>query len=410
MAKRERKKVVYATTVGSSAHSLLRGQLAWLKENDWQVVLCTTPDVEARLAAGREQVLLKGISMKRGIAPLSDAVSLTRWIYFLMRFRPDVINVGTPKAGLLGGIAGWVTRVPKRVYLVRGLRLEGSRPPLSWVLWLMERLAIAVATDVVVVSLSLGREMLGRRLIPRGKGWLIGAGSSNGIDANAIARRVSEVDRGELRCAIGIPHDAFVIGFIGRITPDKGLQTLLSAFGRTRSRLLHLLIVGDVEHETLANLIDLLGPRVHRLPWTDDVWGILSAVDVLSLPSRREGFPTVVLEAAAAGVPAITTRVTGAVDSVEDGKTGLLHDVDDVDSLAKTIEHLASSPNLVGELGRAAMHRARTEFRQETVWSGMASIMEGLPSAEVTELESLVARTDSNVGSGTHHFWTDGNP
>lgn len=367
--KHQRHGTVYATTIGISAHSLLKGQLAWMHQHAGPVSLVTTPDDAAQRCAEREGVRLVGIPMERGIHPLRDVVSLFHWYTFLKRERPAALHVGTPKAGLLGTLAGWLTRVPKRIYIVRGLRLEGAKGPTKALLWLMERVTLALATDAIVVSDSLRAQLQRHRLADPTKVHLLGAGSSNGVDAKGIARRLADTDRQRLRASLGFSDRDFVVGFVGRVTPDKGVSTLTAAFGspglNPRAR---LLLIGPIEDTSLLAQIEGLGPKAHSVGWTDDVWGHLAALDLLALPSLREGFPTVVLEAAAAGVPAVTTRATGAVDSVIDGRTGLLFDVGDCAALAELISQLADDPEQLHFLGQNAKHRAISDFRQEAIW------------------------------------------
>ena len=370
--------IVYGVTVGSSAFTLLRGQLAWLKEQGWDVTLVATPDEAAKKTAEREGVGFHGISMSRRISPFADLKSLRQWITFLRQTKPDVINASTPKAGLLGHVAAWLTRVRRRVYIVRGLRLEGARGLLAGLLWAMERLSILLASDVVFVSRSLAEEAHRRRLIKPGAAWLIGEGSSNGIDSEGVARRVSEVDPGSLRASLGLPPDGFVVGFVGRIVTDKGVDTLIRAFldHRLDSRA-RLLLIGPLEEPELEEPIERLGGRAVWLRWVDDVWGLLPAMDVLCLPSRREGLPTVVLESAAAGIPAIVSRATGAVESVIDGQTGVLIDVDDHRALVDAVNALVSDPDRLSQLGRAARERAVNSYAQERFWRGLSGILAG---------------------------------
>lgn len=374
-AKRE---IVYGVTVGSSAFTLLRGQLAWFASKGWAVTLVASPDEAALKTAAREGVGFHAIPMSRSISPIMDLKSLWSWVSYLRRHCPEVVNASTPKAGLLGHFAAWLLRIRRRIYVVRGLRLEGTQGLMSVVLWAMERLTMTLATDVVFVSESLAQEAHRRGLIQPRRAWLIGDGSSNGIDSGAVASRVAEVDRPRLRKSLGLAGDAFVVGFVGRVVTDKGVDTLVDAFGDAsldpRAR---LLIIGPLEDPELEASIRKLGDLVVWVPWVDDVWGLLPAMDVLCLPSRREGFPTVVLEAAAAGIPAIVSTATGAIESVVDQKTGLLVEVGDVQALVRSISVLSSSPALVSGLGRAARERAVENFAPERIWEGLSSIFDG---------------------------------
>lgn len=377
------RKLVVGVTVGVSAFSLLRGQLEWFRKSGWDVTLVSTPDEAATRAADRERVPLAGIRMHRGISPVKDVVSLVNWIRLLKNIRPAAVNVGTPKAALLGILAARLVRVPRRLYVVRGLRLEGTSGPLSWILWCMEKFTMQLATDVLYVSKSLAQEANRRHLFSEKKAWLIGSGSSNGVNAQAILDRVESVDRTELRTELGFKSGDFVAGFVGRITRDKGVDTLLNAFRDPRlDNAARGLLIGRIEDPSLAEEIKSLGGRIKCVPWSDDVWGHLPAMDALCLPTLREGFPNVVLEAAAAGVPTITTRATGAIDSVVSGKTGMLIEVGDSSALVDSLNELCSDRALCRQLGQAASQRVFEEYTQERIWEGLAEILAGHSSPQ----------------------------
>lgn len=378
--------VLYGITAGVSADKLLRGQLGWLREQGWDVHLAVNPDERAHKAAEREQIALEPLPMSRDISLADDLRSLRNWFTVIRRVRPAVTNVSTPKAGLLGGLAAAALRVPRRVYVMRGLRVEGADGPMSTVLWLMERIAVLCATDVVVVSRSLGEEARRRRLLGR-RAWLVGEGSSNGVRADLVQASVAHTDGAALRERHGLqPYDV-VVGFVGRITADKGVEPLLDAVATLPDQSpVRLLIIGSVDDEALGHRITAMGRRVVHVDWTDDVWSYYSAMDVLCLPTRREGYPNVVLEASAAGVPTITTTATGAVDSVVDGETGLLVAIDDSTAMAVAIESLASQPTARKAMGIAARDRVDEHYQPEDIWRGIDSILRGTPADNVHQI------------------------
>lgn len=374
----QKKRIVFGTTVGMSAMALLRGQLAWFREQGWDVTLVASPDSEAERAAKREQITLFGIPMKRDISLLHDLKSLAEWIRLIRRVSPDVVNVGTPKASLLGIFASWVCRVPRRIYTIRGLRLEGAAGPMAKLLWLMERITIKMATDVIAVSPSLGEELVKRKLASPGNIWIIGSGSSNGVDAAEIRNRIVQIDRNKLRKRLGIEPTKFVVGYIGRVSRSKGFDKLLDAVLSNRlSDEVVLLVLGAIEDDELGKAINATQDRIYMVPWTDNVGSFLPAIDLLCLPTLREGFPNTVIEAAAAGIPAVTTRATGAIDSVIDGETGYLIEVCDVDALADRVNSLVDNPILLRTLGNNAQIRAEKDFKPKNIWAGIEAIAEG---------------------------------
>lgn len=375
---RDQRSVVYGVTIGKSAFGLLRGQLKWLQNHGWKASLATTPDDAALRTAAREEVALHGIPMARKVSPVTDVRALAKWVGLLHRLRPAAVNVSTPKAGLLGGVAAWMTRVPKRIYVVRGLRLEGTRGFLSKILWVMEWITMKAATDVVFVSPSLARACAERGLLDKSKSWQIGSGSSNGVDSEAVYRRATTADVNALRESLDLNEDDFVVGFVGRITRDKGVHTLVRAFNNPKLYAnARLVAIGPMADGDLGESLKQLEGRVRWVPPTDDVWAYLSIIDVLCLPTIREGFPNVVLEAASAEVPTITTTATGAIDSVVDGVTGLLIEPGDTEALVNAVNEMASDQELVSRMGRAARQRAVSEFKPERIWRGILAVLSG---------------------------------
>ena len=350
-----------------------------MREAGVNVLLVSSPDKHLSAAGVREGVEVMGLKMAREINVGRDLRALWEWVRLMHRVRPDVVNVGTPKAALLGTAAAYLMRVPQRIYVVRGLRYEGVRGRTRSVLVFLERLTVAMSTEVIVVSGSVGRAMTEEGIL-RGRSFLLmGSGSSNGVDVRAVERMASHFDRPTLLSQVGWGADVYVVGFVGRLNRDKGAETLVEAL-----RLLHLrhpsvalLCIGDVEEPYLALKFQRSGVPVKLTGWTDQPWKYFSAVDVLALPTRREGFPNVVLEAAAVGIPTVTTRATGAVDAVIDGVTGLIVDVDDPTGFAGALEILLIDGERRQRMGAAARKRAETDFAPAIIWQGLLDLYAG---------------------------------
>lgn len=367
-------RLVCATTVPMTADLFLKGQLAFLRESGWEVTLVSSPGALLERAGAREGVATVGLEMEREISLLKDLYSLARWVALLVRLRPAVLSVGTPKAALLGLLAGYLLRVPRRVYVVRGLRYEGANGARRFFLKALERLVCRLATDVVIVSLSVG-EVLRRDGLCKKEMLLIGAGSSNGV-----ARRDETLDvkleRENVRRRLNIGLNEFVVGFVGRPSRDKGGDVLFAASRELEAAGVRhtVVVVGDGGEPSVKRSTNSCTISVG---WVQDAQKLMCAFDVLALPTLREGFPNVVLEAGAVGVPTVTTRATGARDSVVEGVTGLLMDVGDQVGLARKLELLATSPDLRASLGNAARVRVENDFSPESIWRGLDAIYRG---------------------------------
>jgi glycosyltransferase involved in cell wall biosynthesis len=348
---------------------VLRGRLRALREGGFRVTVVASAGRLLERTAQREGVEFRTVPMERGIAPLKDMVSLLRLCLLLWRLRPDVTEFSTPKAGLLGTLAARLTGVPVRVYMLRGLRLEASRGLQRRVLLLAERLAAACAQSVLCNSPSLLRQALALGVAPAGKLHLLGAGSSNGVDTERFSPGPSPV-----RHLLGLREDVPVVGFAGRLTYAKGVPDLIEAFERILEAApgAHLLLAGwfDAAEDALSRAWKRRiedHPRIHITGLIYDTAPYYRAMDLLVLPTWREGFPNVVLEAAATGVPAITTQATGAVDSVLPEVTGLLIPPGYPSAICTAVLELLADPARRRRMGMAARRRVCERFSTQYV-------------------------------------------
>jgi lipopolysaccharide/colanic/teichoic acid biosynthesis glycosyltransferase/glycosyltransferase involved in cell wall biosynthesis len=311
--------------------------------------------------------------MEREIAPIQDLVSFCRLYRTIRRLRPAIVDASTPKAGLLTSVAAWLARVPCRVYTLRGLRLETATGLKRAMLWVTEWISCKCAHRVVCVSRSLRDRAIGLKLVGDDKAIVLGKGSG-GVDVRRFSPAGRESETLSLREKLGIAADGLVIGFVGRLVRDKGIRELIEAFQRLNRKRpeLRLLLVGDFEQgdpvePEIRRFIES-SPAMIRPGFVPDTAPYYGLMDVLALPTYREGFPGVPLEAQASGVPVVTTTATGAVDSVVDGETGFLVPVGDSSAVAGAIAKLLDDPQLRLRMGRAGRARMERDFRPAAVW------------------------------------------
>lgn len=373
-----RPRLVYLVTSPTTAWTLLRGQLEAFERRGFETTLIAAPGELLERVARREGVRAIGVPMDRAPSPSGDRTALKSLTEILRDIRPHLINASTPKAGLLGVIAGARTGIPVRVYTLRGLRADGFSGPTALVLRIFERIACARAHRVLCVSESLRHRAAELRLARSDKLRVLGAGSSNGVDNVRFCRRPALLDEAEaLRARIGLPRGVPVVGFVGRLVRDKGGEELLAAFEQLSQRVpqLHLLLVGAQEDynglSRCCRSVFANHPRVAATGWLDEPAAGYALADVIALPTYREGFPNVALEAAAMELPIVATRVTGCVDAVVDGVTGTLVPPRDSCGLARAIEGYLVSPEFRQRHGRAGRERVVREFRPERIWDAL---------------------------------------
>jgi glycosyltransferase involved in cell wall biosynthesis len=305
---------------------VLKGRLRALREAGFEVTLVASPGELLTKTALEEGVTAYPLRMTRGISLLADLRSLVALLWMLLRVRPTITDFSTPKAGLLGNVAAWMLRVPHRVYTLRGLKLESSQGRKQWLLLRAEKISAECAHVVLCNSASLHRMAGSLHVAPAEKMRLLGDGSSNGVDTERFSPGSSRV-----RADLKLPEGEIVLGFVGRLTKDKGIPELLIAFDQILLEApdCWLLLVGwfDLAEDALPERWRrhiAQHSRIRHVGYVSDTVPYYRAMDMLILPTHREGFPNVALEAAASGIPTITTECTGSRDAVVSELTGLL--------------------------------------------------------------------------------------
>ena len=378
-----RRCAVVATTLPRTAEAFYREKLHELGVRGYTVHVVTSPGPE--LVSLRERVDdVRVVPMAREISLGSDATALLAWIRVLREVRPELVFAGTPKAGLIAMISARVCRVPRRVYFLQGLRLEGTSGLKRRVLALTERLASWCSHTVVAVSPSLADEYV-RLGLNAGRAVLVAHhGSSHGVDSDHFRPRPKDT---ALLVELGLDPDVPTLAFIGRLTHDKGPETIVDALGllHRAGETVQLLVVGtqdEPDSRRIAHELERSPQRVRVVDQVSDVRPFLAACDLLVLPTMREGLPNVVLEAAAMGLPAITTTATGAVDSVVPGATGLLFDYGDTQGLVRAIRSLTGDPGARSSMGDAARQRVVRDFQPYDVARSIIDLAIGDADAE----------------------------
>jgi glycosyltransferase involved in cell wall biosynthesis len=384
LMKGNRISVLHSVTDAKST-VLMRGQLKYLKANGFAPALLFSPGKALMQIGTEEGYPVYGVAMRREISPLRDLLSLFDIWRLLRRIRPVICNSGTPKAGLLVGFAGWLTRIPCRIYTLRGLRLETANGAKRVILTVTEKIACLTAHRVICVSASLREQAIALGLVARKKTVLLGVGSSNGVDPGRFEPTPEKtVLAATLRQTLGILPNQLVIGFVARFTRDKGLPELITAFQAIHRQSLDavLLLVGDYEEgdpvpENIKDMIKSV-QGIRCVGFTSQIELYYLIMNVFVLPTHREGLPNTILEAQAAGLPVVTTTATGARDAIDDGITGLLVPVGDAEKLAEAVLSLLSDPCKMQVMGRLGRERVLRQFRNEAVWEALVLLYKSM--------------------------------
>jgi len=362
------------TTAAISLKLLLRGQVTYFQQHGFEVLTVS--------AGGREVNDLKSegiphqvVPMTRTITPLRDVYCLVVLIRIIARFKPDIVHTHTPKAGLLGMMAAWISRVPVRMHTVAGLPLMEATGLKHSILLLTERITYRCASGVYPNSKGLMKFIDSKFKIQHSKFHMIGNGSSNGIDAQHFSRTSALAHLAkDIRSRFQIPDHAIVFSFVGRIVKDKGVVELVSAFQKISIDVpVYLMLVGPYEQELdplPAQTMQFIehSPQVIKAGFQNDVRPWLLASDVFVFPSYREGFPNVVMQAACLEVPSIVSDINGCNEIIRDNESGLIVPVKNENALYGAMLRLSNDQGLRASLAKKSREYVATHFDQRFVW------------------------------------------
>lgn len=338
-------KIIRITTVPISLKLLLAGQMRFMKESGWEVIMVSADGREVNEITRKEGVRHEVIPFTRSITPFHDLYCL--WLLFrlFLKEKPDIVHSHTPKAGLLAMIAAKFSGVKTRIHTVAGMPYMVADKNRKKLLIAMEKLTYKWATEVWPNSFSLKEFMLKEELVDPGKIRVIGDGSSNGVDLTKYNR--SSLSENHLIAAtirITPGENDFLVLAVGRLVRDKGIEQLVDAFLESKvSEFGKLILLGSFEQklnplkeDTYRKILD--HPRIVQVEWTDHVAHYMAMADVLIHASHREGFPNVLLEAGAMQLPVICTDIIGNRDLITHKKSGLLIPAKEVQVLKEAIE------------------------------------------------------------------------
>lgn len=355
------KKICYVVTIPLTIRAFFIPQLRYLSDNGFDVtVVCGDDGIIAKeLGSG---IHFHGVDMPRGVSFFSSIKAVSQLKSFFKEQKFDLIQYSTPNAALYASIAAKAAGCKVRNYHLMGNRFLGSKGIGKQILKLMDKTACRLSTSIECVSRS--NLELGARegVYPKEKANVVWNGSSGGVDLKRFDISKREGWRSSLRGELGYSEDDFVFGFAGRITRDKGMNELLQAFFELNDDS-KLFIIGYEDAGTLdpvlwKNALD--SPRVKIHSPTGEIEKYYALFDVLVLPSYREGFGNVVIEAAAMGTPAVISDIPGPIDAVIPGKTALTVKPKDVRELAAAMKKIRSED--VSQMGADAARFAKSSF------------------------------------------------
>lgn len=362
-----KKKIFFVATVEVTVNAFLLNHLRYLSKSFDLTVLVSSLDSNFLRKKGLEARVVP-LRISRSINILSDIRTLFFLIGFFLKNSPSAVQTITPKAGLLGMVAAFVSFVPMRVHTFTGQVWVTKNGLVRYFFRFFDWLIGLLANFCIVDSPSQCEFLINEKVITEKKSIVFGLGSVSGVNLKKF--KANKATFKDVRLQLDIPLDAFVFIYLGRLNKDKGILDLAEAFSRIQNPNVYLLVVGPDEGG-FAKKIKLMNfakqNNIRLIPFTNTPECFLSASDALSLPSYREGFGSVIIEAAAMGIPAIGSRIYGLSDAIVNNFTGLLHEPKDVNSILACLEFFIDNPVLVKEFGTNARARAVKEFDADCI-------------------------------------------
>ncbi len=367
-------KIIRTATVAMSLNILLKGQLRYLNQF-FDVLAVSGYDADLETVKNREGISIVSVTMKRSIAPFQDLISLYRLYKLFKKERPTIVHSITPKAGLLSMVAAKYANVPVRIHTFTGLVFPAKKGLFQKLLILMDKVLCWHATHIIPEGAGVKQDLLDYKITNKPL-EVIANGNVNGIDTTFFnSNTISEQQQQSLRNELGIDSSDFVFVFIGRLVADKGINELVRAFLSLAIPNCKLLLVGPYETE------DPLQPETLKaiqqndsilsVGFQHDVRPYLVISDCLVFPSYREGFPNVVMQAGAMGLPSIVTDINGSNEIIIEGFNGTIVPAKNVTALSNAMIRIKEDETWRNQLQSNARSSIISRYEQELVWESL---------------------------------------
>lgn len=358
------KKICYITTIALTIRSFFIPQLKFLSEKGYDVSVICSPDdsLQSELGTSIKYIPIK---IERGVSISTLIESIKELIKVFKRERFDIVQYSTPNAAFCASVAAYICGVRIRNYHLMGLRYLGFKGAIKQVFKLLEKATCAMSTHVECITQSNLDMCVSDKLFKREKAVVIWNGSTGGVDIVRFDADKRDIWRVQVRKELNIEESEFVFGFVGRITRDKGINEILSAYRYLEHKCKLLIVGGDegvstLDKELWKYAID--NDNIIILRSVNDIERYYAAIDILLLPSYREGFGMVVAEAAAMGTPAIVSDIPGPIDVVKDGETAVKVTVQDSKSLLDAMSFFVNNKEKCKEMSSACVKWIAEKF------------------------------------------------
>jgi glycosyltransferase involved in cell wall biosynthesis len=370
-------KLFRVTTVPESLRILLNGQHKFMSENGFDVIGVSTAGNALQEVSQDEKIRVIEIKMSRKITLINDFISMYNLYKVMKKEKPIIVHSHTPKAGIVSMLAAKLSNVPIRLHTVAGLPLMEAKGLKRKLLNYVEKLTYTCATNIYPNSKGLYEFIVNEELVSSKKLKIIANGSSNGINTFYFdSERISEEERQELQTKLNIQKTDFVFVFVGRLVGDKGINELIDVFSKIKDSNVKLLLVGDLESDLDPLNRDTIqeidkNKNIISVGFQSDVRPYFAISHCLVFPSYREGFPNVVMQAGAMGLPSIVSNINGCNEIIEEGINGTIIPSKDRESLFWAMQKIIIDELWRNQLASNARDKIVSRYDQQLVWDAL---------------------------------------
>lgn len=373
-----KQKLIRITTVPISLEKLLDGQLSFMR-NFFDITAISSDRSPLEKIGVKNGVNVYEIEMTRKITPIKDLIAVFKLYLFLIKTKPFIVHTHTPKAGTVGMIASRMAGVPHRLHTIAGLPLLEATGNKRKLLNFVEKVTYACATKIYPNSNGLNNIIIQEKFCQPDKLKVIANGSSNGINTDYFNPDVySATEILNFKEHLGIDKDDFVFIFVGRLVGDKGINELIEAFKKLLSEgcKSKLLLVGVLESELDPLFPETLkeietNKNIISVGYQNDVRPYFSVSDVLIFPSYREGFPNVVMQAGAMGLPCIVSDINGCNEIIIEGENGTIIPVKNSNAIYVKMKKMALDIVFRTHLKKNARTMIKSRYEQKVFWEAL---------------------------------------
>lgn len=370
----------------SSASNFIGDQFTYLREHGYNMYLICSDHPNLQAFALKHQIKYKPIYLDRQLSIKKDIYAFFQICKYIKENSIDTVICHQAKARLLGTAAAFVMKVPNRIIFAHGVLYETMHGPKRFVLKTMDKIVAAMAHKVVCVSKSVASVRTTDHINNPKKNFLLNKGTCGGIDTKRLFNPSKYTPQFimNIKNRLAIAEDDFVVGFCGRLVRDKGIIELVNGFKLLQSKMpnrhIKLLIIGEKEtRDTIPETILQVLMSDKDIIFTgyiphDDIGAYYMLMDVIALPSFREGFGMVTIEAAAMGVPAIVSRSTGCIDSIKEWETGVYTDINP-SGIAESIK-LFLNKDFCLKISKKCREYVITNYDHSVVWPHIIEVIE----------------------------------